>query len=151
MAAVKQLTERRGPQTIVTGVTPVTTALTTAPSTITSSKAPQVPAKVQSTVSVQAVSDPKTLARIVRDLHSKMDQMHASNASVTSGAVWLQDVALKAGANYIEHRLSRVPKGILVALSDAAVLRAALPAQFDPSRYFAVTTVGAQTVSMLIF
>lgn len=137
--------ERRGPETVVT------TIGTGAGAVKTETRAPHQPSVVRSAVSVGAVSDPNVLARFLREIHAEMDRMRDDTASVLSGAVWLQAVSLKAGTNYIEHRLGRVPKGILTSLPTAAVLGVALPIGLEANRFFGVTTVGAQTVSFLVF
>lgn len=133
--------ERRGPQTVVTSLG----------GRSTSGSAPTAPNIVRSAVSVGAVSDPVVLSRLIRELQAELDRMRQDSASVLSGAVFLQDINLVPGSNYIKHRLKRAPTGILATVSTGAVLRVALPSTLDAATYFGVTTVASQTVSFLIF
>lgn len=133
--------ERRGPQTVVAARGGVTKAAI----------APKQARVVRSSVSTEVVSDPAVLARLLREIHGELDRILTDSASVISGAIFMQDVALVPGTNYVKHRLERTPMGVLVTLSTGAVLRVALPSTLDPKVYLGVTTVAAQTVSFLVF
>lgn len=133
---------RRGPETVVSSVTGAKVV----------SHAPSATPVVRSAPIADAVKSPPTLARLLKELYTELDHIRTQNATVLSGAVFLQDMSLPSGTTYLEHKLGRVPRGVMATLATSTpVFRVALTAAYDPTRHIGVATTTAQTVSLLVF